>query len=105
VELDALVGSATDPDERYERGDLDPPPGLVFRTEGGDGGSFEPGSGRWEAAPLSGPHGDSYGAGDTFAAWLTFALGEGRAPREAAEFAARGAAEAIARRGAHGLHR
>ena len=104
VRLDALVGSAVDPDERYGHGDLDPAPALVFRTEGADGGSFEPGGVPWEAAPLPGPHRDSYGAGDTFAAWLTFALAEGQAPWEAAEFAARGAAEAITRRGAHGVH-
>jgi ribokinase len=58
---------------------------------------------RWEASPLPGPHADNYGAGDSFAACLTFALGEGRPPQEAVERAARSAAEAITRRGAHGL--
>ena len=105
VELDALVGSAIDPDERYDDGDLDPPPKLVFWTEGSRGGRVEPGGRRWEAPPLPGPYVDSYGAGDTFAAHLTFALAEGRSPAAAAEFAAWGAAEAITRRGAHGIHR
>ena len=102
VEVDALVGSAIDPGERYDEGDLDPPPRLVFWTEGSRGGRIEPGGGRWEAPPLSGSYVDSYGAGDTFAAHLTFALAEGRSPAAAAEFAAGGAAEAITRRGAHG---
>jgi ribokinase len=103
VQLEALVGSAVDPDERYDGGDLDPAPKLVFWTEGREGGRFEPGGARWEAPPLPGPYADSYGAGDSFAAGLTVAFGEGRPPREAAEFAARAAAEAITRRGAHGI--
>ena len=103
VELDALVLSASDPDEHYEEGDLDPAPRAVFRTEGEDGGVIFPGGERWEAGALPGPRADAYGAGDTFAATLTFALAEGRAPREAADFAARGSAEQMTRRGAHGL--
>lgn len=103
VELDALVGSADDPDERYEPGDLDPPPRLVFTTEGQDGGRIEPGGRRWQAAALPSEPADSYGAGDTFAARLTYALGEGRSPEDAAAFAAVGSAEQLTRRGAHGL--
>lgn len=41
VRLDALVGSASDPAEIYRAGDLDPPPRLVVRTEGSDGGTYE----------------------------------------------------------------
>ena len=104
VPLDALVGSAIDPNERYDDGDLDPPPRVVAWTEGSRGGHLEPGGVRWEASPLPGPYLDSYGAGDTFAAHFTFALADGRPPPEAARFAADGAAEAIARRGAHGIH-
>lgn len=103
VELDALVGSAGDPDERYEPGDLDPPPRLVFTTEGRLGGRIEPGGLRWQAVEVPGPRADSYGAGDTFAARLTYALGEGRSPEDAAAFAALGSAEQFTRRGAHGL--
>jgi ribokinase len=103
VELDALVGSASDPAERYSDGDLDPPPRLVVWTEGSEGGRYEPGGGRWEAASLPAERADSYGAGDTFAAYLTYALAEGRPAQAAVEFAARGAAEALTRRGAHGL--
>ena len=102
VELDALVGSSIDPAERYEAGDLDPPPRRVFWTEGRRGGWIAPVGERWDAPALPGPRADTYGAGDTFAAYLTFALAEGRPPREAAESAARGAAKAITRAGAHG---
>ncbi len=99
VELDALVHSANDPGEAYD-GSLVPPPRLVVSTEGAAGGRLEPG-GRYEAAPLPGPLADSYGAGDAFAAGLTFALGEGRSPADAAAFAATVAAEQLTRRGAY----
>ena len=102
VELDALVGSSSDPSERYEHGDLDPPPRYVFRTEGKRGGWIEPDGARWKAAVLPGPPADVYGAGDSFAAYLAFALARGRGPEEAAQFGARGAAEALTRHGAHG---
>ncbi len=99
VEVDALVRSAVDPGEAYD-GSLIPPPRLVVATEGPAGGRLEPG-GRYEAAPLPAPLADSYGAGDAFAAGLTFALAEGRAPAEAAAFAAVVAAEQLTRRGAY----
>ena len=104
VELDALVASSDDPAERYEDGDLDPPPRRVFLSAGREGGQLEPGELRWEAAPLPGPLADAYGAGDAFAAWLTFGLAQGRPPEEAAALR-RGAAaaEQLTRRGAHGL--
>jgi ribokinase len=103
VELDALVGSARDPDERYRDGDLDPAPKLVVWTEGSGGGRYEPGGGRWEAVPLPGPFQDTYGAGDSFAAGLTLALGLGQTPDQAVRFAASAGAAAMTRRGAHGL--
>ena len=87
VELDALVGSATDPGERYRRGDLEPPPRVVVRTAGGEGGTYErrDGSGgSYPAAPAPGPVVDTYGCGDSFAAGLTYALGAGRSPRRGA---------------------
>ena len=80
VELDALVRSARDPSERYERGDLEPPPQLVVATgrprrgHVGDGGRP---AGSYPAAPLAGPIVDAYGAGDSFAAGLTYALARG----------------------------
>jgi len=103
VELDALVASADDPAERYEEGDLDPPPRHAFLSDGKKGGRIEPGGGRWDAAPVPGPVVDTYGAGDTFAAWLAFALADGRGAEDAARLAAHGSAEQLTRRGAHGL--
>lgn len=104
VELDALVLSSRDPSERYQPGDLDPPPRLVATTEGPAGGRFTANGeeGRWAAAPLPGPLADVYGAGDCFAAGLAYALAEGHPPAAALEFAARSAAAALARHGGHG---
>jgi ribokinase len=98
IELDALVASARDPGERYEPGDLDPPPRHVVLTEGRDGGSYRNGqTGRWEASPLPGPIRDLYGAGDSFAAGLTYGLATGSIA-EAVELGARcGAACATGR--------
>lgn len=102
VELDALVMSGNDPGERYNPGDLTTPPKLVFRTEGAKGGLCQPSGEHWSAAPLDGPIVDTYGAGDSFAAGLTYALGAGMAPKQAAEFGARCSVQALRRRGAHG---
>ena len=100
-ELDVLVSSAKDPGERYRRGDLDPPPRLVVRTDGAMGGSFEAAdgaSGRWEAGPMPGPPGDAYGAGDSFAAGLTYGVANGLSIDEALALGARcGAACATGR--------
>lgn len=102
VELDALVSSSADAGERYEPGDLDPPPRLVVRTAGDHGGSLTERGGttvEWEAAPLPGPRADSYGAGDSFAAGLTHGLGEGRSSAQAAALGARCGAANITGRG------
>jgi ribokinase len=99
IELDALVGSGRDDGERYEPGDIDPPPKLRVATLDAEGGYAEPG-GPFPAAPLPGPVVDSYGAGDSFAACLTFGLAAGKAPAEAVELAARCAAAALTGRGA-----
>jgi ribokinase len=104
VELDALVGSATDPGERYRRGDLQPPPRVVVRTAGGAGGTYErrEGSrGSYPAAPAPGPVVDTYGCGDSFAAGLTYALGAGRCLDEALALAARCGAACLTGRGAY----
>jgi ribokinase len=92
VELDALVGSGTDPGEVYRRGTIDPEPRMVVRTLGARGGEYltsDGWSGRWDAAPLPGPIADAYGCGDSFAAGLTFALARGRNADAAVAFAAR----------------
>jgi ribokinase len=87
VELDALVGSASDPGERYEDGDLDPPPRVVVRTEGAEGGTLEPG-GRFDAVAPPGPIADSYGCGDCFAAGLTYGLAARMPVEEAVQLGA-----------------
>jgi ribokinase len=98
VELDALVGSGEDLAERYSPGDLEPAPKLVVSTSGVLGGWSQPG-GPYRAAPLPGPVADAYGAGDSFAAGLTFALGERLQPDEAIELAARCGAAVMTGRG------
>ena len=94
VVLDALIASASDPGERYEEGDLDPAPRLVVRTLGPDGGIAEPG-GRFPAVAPPGAVVDSYGAGDSFAAALTYGLAAGLARDEALALAARCGAAAL----------
>jgi ribokinase len=104
VELDALVQSASDVSERYRPGDLDPPPRRVATTEGRKGGQYVEGNrqGRWEAAPLPGPLIDVYGAGDSFAAGLAFALGTGKPTDEALAVAAQFAAHQMTNPGLRG---
>jgi len=101
VELDALVASGSDEGERYEPGQLDPPPRLVVRTAGAAGGTWERNgtSGKYDATPLPGPVEDAYGCGDSFAGGLTYALGDGRPLDEALELAARCGAACLTGRG------
>ncbi len=100
VQLDAVVGSARDAAERYHA--IEPPPRLVVATDGAQGGHWTAGEGRtgkWSAAQLPGERRDAYGAGDSFAAGLAFALGEGRATEDALQLAARCGATCLTGRG------
>jgi len=99
VELDALVASGEDDAERYQAGDLDPPPRLVVSTAGALGGWAQPG-GPYKAAAPPGLFEDAYGAGDCFAAGLTFALARGMEIADALAFASERGALALTRRGA-----
>lgn len=102
VPLDAVIGSARDPAETYRSGQLHPPPGLVVLTLGADGGSFQTAdgrAGRFPPVPPPGPVVDAYGAGDSFAAGLTYALGAGLPLEEALELAARCGAACLTGRG------
>jgi ribokinase len=105
VALDAVVGSARDPSERYDPDALHPPPELAVLTESGRGGTYRTAGGtmhRFDPAPLPGPVADAYGCGDSFAAGLTFALGQGLPPEEAVALAARCGATCFTGRGPYG---
>lgn len=94
VRLDLLVGSGTDPGERYDGG-LDV--AHVVRTEGIRGGIAD--GRRYEPATPQGPIVDTYGAGDSFAATLTFALGRGDRLDDALTLASRAGAAVITGKG------
>jgi steroid delta-isomerase-like uncharacterized protein len=105
VELDALVRSRSDEGESYRPGDLEPPPRLHVATAGRLGGTYVLAGGaprHYQATAVPDEKNDSYGAGDSFAAGLTYALAEGLPVDEAIALAARTGAAALARRGAHG---
>jgi len=105
VELDALVRSRSDEGESYRPGDLDPPPRTDVATAGALGGTYTAAGGaprHYQATPVPGPGQDAYGAGDSFAAGLTYGLAEGLGIDDAIALAARTGAAALARRGAHG---
>jgi ribokinase len=102
VELDALVSSSSDAGERYEAGQLDPPPRLVLRTASAAGGAYETSDGRtgsWQAAPLPGPISDAYGCGDSFAAGFTYGLGASLSIDEALDLGARCGAACLTGKG------
>jgi ribokinase len=103
VQLDVLVRSARDPGEQYV--ELDPSPRFVAETDGALGGSLvEPDGSRthWEPAPLPGPAVDAYGAGDSFAAGLTYGLATGLSLLKAVELGARCGATVMTGRGPYG---
>src|SRR5919108_2219697 len=79
VELDALVRSRSDDGEAYRPGDLDPPPRLDVATAGPLGGTYTvAGAPRhYQATAVPDAVQDAYGAGDSFAAALTYGLAEG----------------------------
>ena len=85
VELDLLVASTNDPGERYD-GSLRAR--HVALTDGARGGTLD--GERYDAASATVV--DTYGAGDSFAAALAFALARGDGLRAAAELAARAGA-------------
>jgi ribokinase len=104
VQLDALVRSAKDPGEQQAEEHLDPAPRLVVSTAGKEGGEWvgeDHTRNHWKAAELPGPKRDSYGAGDSFAAGLTFALGSDMGPEEALQLAARCGAHKLTGRAAY----
>ena len=96
VRADALVGSGSDPGEQYDLAELEPRPEHVIVTDGAHSGA-----GYRSVAP-PGPVVDTYGAGDTFAAGVTYGLAAGYEELERTlRFAAERAAEALTFAGAH----
>ena len=72
--------SGSDEGERYRPGDLDPPPRLEVATAGAFGGTYSVAGGkllRYAAVAVPGEVRDTYGAGDSFAAGLTYGLASG----------------------------
>lgn len=105
VALDALVLSADDEIELTAARPALSEAELVVYTEGSKGGRWrrrDGDEGRWQAAPPPGPPVDSYGAGDTFAASLTYGLGAGLELGEALALAARRGAECMTFAGPYG---
>jgi ribokinase len=105
LHLDAVVGSGNDPSEAFDAGRLTHPSGLVVRTDSVRGGRYETGdgaSGTYEPVAPPGPIVDTYGAGDSFAAGLTFALGSGLGVEEALALAARCGAWCTSGKGPYG---
>lgn len=105
IDVDVLVGSATDADEVAGAERIASRAGVVVQTEGERGGSWraaDGSAGRWAAVPVPGPVMDSYGCGDSFAAALTCALGAGQELPRAVELAARAGAACLAGRGPYG---
>jgi ribokinase len=98
VHLDLLVGSGTDPGEAYDDG-LDA--SLVVATAGANGGIA--GGVRYASVAPPGAIEDTYGAGDSFAAALTFALARGDALPGALELASRAGATVITGRGPYSV--
>jgi ribokinase len=100
-QLDALVFSTEDHDEREWAARLAGSTRLMVATEGAAGGRWWGESeGRWAAVPLPGAACDTYGCGDSFAAAFTFGLGAGRSVAGAARLGAEWGAVALARTGA-----
>ena len=105
IRADAVVGSARDPAERIDVTTLPAPPDVLVLTDGAQGGTFRTADGRhgrYEAAPLPGRVMDTYGAGDSFQAGLTYGLAAGMTIEKALELAARCGAHAVTGRGPTG---
>ncbi len=90
-EIDALVFSGSDRDERDWASRVGRRARLVVRTEGERGGAWRSAggsSGRWEAVEPPAPIHDAFGCGDSFAAGFTLGLARGGPAAEAAALGA-----------------
>jgi len=101
VELDVLVRSGGDAGESDDPEKLGWRTRHVVTTHGSEGGSYtaQGHTGQFHAAPLPGPVVDAYGAGDSFAGALSYALGAGFEIQKAVELASRCGAANLTGRG------
>jgi ribokinase len=102
VLLDVAIGSSNDAAEAFVPGDLRPEPALSVWTNGAAGGRWRTSNGRegtYDAFSLPGPVADAYGAGDSFAAATTFALGRGDSIEDALALGARCGATVLTSKG------
>lgn len=100
VYIDAVVGSGKDASEIYIPSD--PAPGVVVETLGRGGGRYatkDGRTGRFGPGRLRGPVVCAYGAGDSFAAGLTFTLARGDDLEDALAVAAHCGAACLSGRG------
>ncbi len=103
---DVLVGSARDQAEAFDPSVIASPTTLYVRTAGLAGGTWERDgeSGRWKSPALTPDDdpdtpADAYGAGDSFAATLAYALADGWAIPDAIKLAARAGSACASGRG------
>lgn len=101
VRADVVIGSMSDRGEQIDFRILGRHTSAIVLTDGERGGRWmsTDDSGIWQRQDLPGEPMDSYGAGDTFAAGLTYALGRGLGLHDAVEVAARWGAAAVCHRG------
>lgn len=87
VAADVVIGSAADPREASALADYPVPPRALVLTEGAAGGRIETAAGtvRFPAPPPPAAVASAYGAGDTFAAAVTYYLATGLAVARACE--------------------
>ena len=98
IAVDAVVGSTSDRGERCRLADFAIPPRALILTEGARGGIIETAEGivRFAAPAAHATAGGTYGAGDSFAAALTYYLAAGLPALAAAERAAHHGAAVLA---------
>ncbi len=87
IQLDALIGSNLDSEEKQEAQKIKTKSKVTILTEGSLGGELDPG-GRYEAFKLTTQELDSYGCGDSFAAGVTAGLAANYDVKEAIELGA-----------------
>lgn len=102
VLIDVVVSSAKDNLETYKEGDIIPKPKAVVVTNGVHGGKINNGPTYQAEVVPSEKVVDFYGCGDSFAAGLTFGLGQDLSLNDAIKIAAHSGAQAAQRRGAFG---